>query len=172
MKRILLILMPAVLLGSLYMALVTYDDRFPYGRMRETPAVKPYGTPQWIMDPATVPVSGGEAVYRNANGRNLIPPKEFTGPDSIASGAVVYDTYCRQCHGAHYDGNGTVGQSFSPLPADLRSPSIRNLVPGVLFQHISYGIGPEGRQPALATTIRIEDRWKVIAFLKSLGPPP
>ena len=39
----------------------------------------------------------------------------------------------------------------------------------MLFQHISYGAGGESRQPALATTIRIDDRWRVIAYIKSIG---
>lgn len=39
---------------------------------------------------------------------------------------------------------------------------------GLLFHEISYGI-PEGRQPALATTMFPEDRWKVIHYVKSLG---
>jgi hypothetical protein len=40
---------------------------------------------------------------------------------------------------------------------------------GTLFKEISYGI-PNGRQPPLATTIAVTDRWRIIAFLKSLGP--
>jgi hypothetical protein len=40
---------------------------------------------------------------------------------------------------------------------------------GILFKEISYGI-PNGRQPALATTIAVKDRWRIIAHIKSLGP--
>jgi len=39
---------------------------------------------------------------------------------------------------------------------------------GAIFKEISYGI-PNGRQPALATTIAIPDRWKIVAFVKSLS---
>jgi hypothetical protein len=38
----------------------------------------------------------------------------------------------------------------------------------VLFKEISYGI-PGGRQPALATTVAVNDRWHAIAYVKSLG---
>jgi hypothetical protein len=39
---------------------------------------------------------------------------------------------------------------------------------GMLFKEISYGI-PDGRQPALATTMTVDERWQAIAFVKSLG---
>ena len=39
---------------------------------------------------------------------------------------------------------------------------------GKIFKDISYGL-PKGRQPSLATTIDITDRWRIIAFVKSLG---
>jgi hypothetical protein len=40
--------------------------------------------------------------------------------------------------------------------------------PGLLFKEISYGI-PDGRQPALATTMTLNERWHAIALVKSLG---
>jgi hypothetical protein len=61
-----------------------------------------------------------------------------------------------------------VGQSFQPLPTDLRSPPVQAKPDGELFKSVSYGI-PNGRQPALQTTVTIDDRWHVIAFVKSLG---
>ena len=87
---------------------------------------------------------------------------------SAAETKQGYLTYCAQCHGNHHDGKGTVGQSFAPLPGDLRSKKVQTMPEGVMFQEISYGI-PKGRQPALATTIAVEDRWKIIAYIKSLG---
>jgi len=88
---------------------------------------------------------------------------------AVLRGQTVYTTFCRPCHGGDHDGNGTVGQSFTPLPVDLRSSRVQELMDGVLFQHISYGGGSDGRQPALATTLRIGDRWRVIAYIKSIG---
>ena len=63
---------------------------------------------------------------------------------------------------------GTVGQSFSPLPGDLRSAKVQKLTDGMMFKEISFGI-PDGRQPALATTISEMDRWRIVAYVKSLG---
>jgi mono/diheme cytochrome c family protein len=151
-----------------YNALMYYDNNFRYGRMRETPAVRPYENPILIMEDGIVPVSGGEAVYRVTAGVDLIVPADLTEPAVIARGKAVYLTYCAQCHGFNHEGNGTVGQSFQPLPFDLRSSQIQYKPEGVLFKSISYGI-PGGRQPALDTTVTVDDRWCVIAYIKSLG---
>jgi hypothetical protein len=72
------------------------------------------------------------------------------------------------CHGPNHDGKGTVGQSFHPLPTDLRSAKVQSKAEGVHFKEISYGV-PKGRQPALATTIPVLDRWRIVAYVKSLG---
>ena len=90
-------------------------------------------------------------------------------PKVVASGKSLYFTYCAQCHGKYHDGNGTVGQSFHPLPGDLQSDKVQSLPQGTHFKEISYGV-PNGRQPALATTIELMDRWRIIAYVKSLGP--
>jgi mono/diheme cytochrome c family protein len=89
-------------------------------------------------------------------------------PEVIERGKTGYATYCAQCHGTHFDGNGTVGQSFYPLPTDLRSRKVQSKSAGALFYEISYGI-PGGRQPALDTTIDVDDRWRIIGFIRSLG---
>lgn len=157
-----------IILLAGYEALMYYDNNFRYGRMRETPAVRPYEEPMLKMEAGLVPFNGGEAVYRTAAGIDLRSPLKMQDSSVIARGKAVYLTFCAQCHGYNYDGNGTVGQSFKPLPTDLRSPKVQSTFEGELFKSVSYGI-PGGRQPALETTITIEDRWHVIAFVKSLG---
>ena len=169
MKKLLLTI-PVLLIGILvaYHGLMFYDNRFPLGRMRETPAVRPHEKPIFIMDETTVPVSGGEMVYKTAAPASLTPPFDLNDTAVQEMGKTVYGTHCRMCHGARFDGNGTVGQSFAPLPRDLRSGDVQARKPGELFHEISYGI-PGGRQPALATTIEKADRWRVVAYIKALG---
>ena len=169
MKKILgFIIVVIVVILAGYHALMYYDNNFQYGRMRETPAVRPHEEPLLIMEEGIVPVDGGEAVYRVTDGIDLVPPFELGAAAVISRGKAVYFTYCNQCHGKNFDGNGSVGQSFQPLPANLRSSPVQSKLPGQLFKSISYGI-PGGRQPALETTIAIKDRWHVVAFVKSLG---
>ena len=169
MKKIILMTVVLALVGYVaYQALMYYDNEFIYGRMRETPAVRPHEDPLLIMEEGIVPVSDGEAIYRVTAGIDLISPEDMNESTVIAKGKAVYSTYCAQCHGANHDGNGTVGQSFQPLPTDLRSSPVQSKLGGELFKSVSYGI-PGGRQPALHTTVTIDDRWRVIAYVKSLG---
>jgi len=169
MKKLVLLIMLVACVWVGYAALMAYDKYFPYGRMRETPAVRPYEKPLLVMEAGTVPVADPEAVYRAMEARELRSPLLPGDSKAVQRGQIVYDTFCRQCHGRDHDGNGTVGQSFTPLPTDLRTSRVQGLMNGVLFQHISYGAGSGSRQPALATTIRIDDRWNVIAYIKSIG---
>lgn len=151
-----------------YFAFTAYDNRFPFGRMWETPGVRPHEEPIAYMAPGRVPWDGGEAEYRLVSGESLVSPVSVDDVDAVKQGRSLYRTYCMQCHGEYYDGNGTVGQSFAPLPGDLMSPRIQSLPDGVIFQEISYG-KPGGRQPALATTISVDNRWRITAYIKSLG---
>jgi mono/diheme cytochrome c family protein len=169
MKKIIgFFIVVGILALAAYHALIYYDINFRYGRMRETPAVRPYEEPLLTKEAGLVPIDGGEAVYRVSAAMDIWPPIDMTQPTVIARGKAVYRIYCAQCHGYNYDGNGTVGQSFAPLPTDLRSARVQDSPTGELFKSISYGI-PDGRQPPLHSTIIQEDRWKVIAFVKSLG---
>jgi mono/diheme cytochrome c family protein len=169
MKRI---LVAGALLGvvglTAYVALTLYDLHFPMGRMWETPSVRPYEKPMPVMPAGVVPFNGGEALYRNRPGDQLAAPFDLGDPQTVARGARGYLLYCAQCHGTFHDGNGTVGQSFAPLPADLRSRRVQALAPGTIFKEISYGF-PGGRQPPLATTISVPQRWQIVAYVRSLG---
>jgi mono/diheme cytochrome c family protein len=156
-----------VLLGAV-LALQYVDNYAAFWRMRETPAVRPHEEPLLIMEEGAVPVSDAEAFLRLTDADDLKSPFNLDDPGAIKSGKELYFAFCAQCHGRNYDGNGTVGQSFAPLPTDLKSKKVQSMLAGKLFKDISYGV-PKGRQPPLATTIDIKDRWRIIAFVKSLG---
>lgn len=149
-------------------AITLYDENMKVGRMWKTPAIKPHEQPIPVMDTNTIPFDGGEAVLRRTDPATLTAPFGLTGPADIAAGRTGYQRFCIQCHGKYHDGNGTVGQSFAPLPGDLRSAKVQSLPVGQLFHDISYG-RPGGRQPALASTIAVQARWQIIAYVKSLG---
>ena len=76
-----------------YEALMYYDNNFRYGRMRETPAVRPHEDPLLKMEEGIVPVSGGEAIYRTTAGANLVSPLNSTEPSVTTRGKAVYMTY-------------------------------------------------------------------------------
>jgi mono/diheme cytochrome c family protein len=152
-----------------YEALIYYDENFRYGRMWETPAVRPHEDPPLSTPAGTVPQDGGEEIFQALRAEDLKSPIALSDPAQIQMGKILYSKFCAQCHGKNYDGNGTVGQSFHPLPTDLKSAKVQSLSEGAFFKEISYGL-PDGRQPPLATTIDPLDRWRIMAYVKSLGP--
>ena len=171
MKKNLIIVFGAltVLFGA-YSVITIHDTYFKWGRMWQTPAVRPHEKPILIMDDEAVPTHGGEARYRKADPADLQSPFAPATAEIIKEGGQLYFTFCQQCHGANHDGQGTVGQSFAPLPTDLRSAKVQATGEGVMFKEISYGVDrPGARQPALATTIFPDDRWKIVHYVKSLG---
>jgi mono/diheme cytochrome c family protein len=171
MKKNLIIIFGAlaVFFGT-YASLTLHDTYFKWGRMWQTPAVRPYEKPLLVMKSGVVPVNGGEAVYRAADPLSLHSPFDRNAPAVISEGQKAYVTFCQQCHGVHHDGQGTVGQSFVPLPTDLRIARVQQMPDGQMFKEISYGVDrPGARQPPLATTIFPDDRWKIVHYVKSLG---
>lgn len=172
MLRILGAVSIVVIVGLAVWGIVTlYDENMRLGRMWETPGVKPHEDPIPVMDTHPIPIDGGEARYRLVDAASLQAPFKLKQAEVIKAGQQGYEYYCGQCHGKYHDGLGTVGQSFAPLPGDLRSPKVQSMPVGQLFHEISYGI-PGGRQPPLASTISPEERWQIIAFIKSLGQRP
>ena len=172
MKRILSVLVIAAVLVLVFIGVINfYDASLSVGRMWQTPAIRPYEQPIPVRTAVSVPVEDGEVFDRLADPENLQPPFTLSDPAVIQMGQQGYNFYCIQCHGKHHDGLGTVGQSFAPLPGDLRSAKIQNMAAGRIFHEISYGI-PGGRQPALDTTIAVRERWQIIGYVKSLGIRP
>ena len=160
--------MAVVVVLTVYGILTLYDETLQAGRMWETPAIKPHENPIPVLPPQPVPFFGGEALLRATDPDTLMSPIDLDDPAVVKQGQIAYQYYCIHCHGNQYDGQATVGQSFAPLPGDLRSPKVQNLAEGRIFHEISYGI-PGGRQPALYATMTVQERWQVIGYVKSLG---
>jgi len=172
MKQILfLFILVSVVFTGAYGVITLYDNSLQTGRMWETPAVRPHEQPIPVMAPGIVPFNGGEALTRAAGVADLISPPTSDSAYNFKPTEKAYTVFCSQCHGRNHDGMGTVGQSFQPLPGDLRSQKVQSMSDGAIFKEISYG-KPGGRQPPLATTISASDRWQIIAYIKSLGPRP
>lgn len=169
MLRIFSVLLIVTTAGLIAWGVITaYDENLKLGRMWETPAIKPHEKPLPVVANHRVPFRGGEMLYRQRDPVTLRASFDMGHPSAIASGKLGYQRYCIQCHGKQHDGNGTVGQSFAPLPGDLRSTKIQSMAPGQFFYEISYGF-PGGRQPALATTIAVKERWQIVGYIQSLG---
>jgi hypothetical protein len=132
--------------------------------MRDDEAVQAYNQEFPQMPKKTVPVDGGIWIEREAN------PMELENPlpeDSkiISWGWERYGFYCVQCHGPKLDGNGTVGQSFAPLPANLTSSRVQELSDGEIFYRIRFGFN---RHPVLYSTVTDSETWAIVRYLRSI----
>ncbi|MGH2607222.1 MAG: c-type cytochrome, partial [Anaerolineales bacterium] len=90
--------------------------------------------------------------------------------DSVARGAELYQVHCAACHGVSGRGDGPVGLTLRPPPADFS----QHAVPGVhsdgqLFEWISRGY-PGSVMPAFEDRLSEEDRWHLVNFIRTLAP--
>jgi copper transport protein len=103
----------------------------------------------------------------SVNGQaNPIPPNT----ESVTAGKAIYEVHCVPCHGESGKGDGPLGLTLNPKPADLTLHAI----PGVhtdaqLFDWITNGF-PGSAMPAWKTKISDTDRWNLVNFIRTLAP--
>jgi mono/diheme cytochrome c family protein len=98
-------------------------------------------------------------------GRELRSPFAPNDAKVLARGKFVFETYCMTCHGVHGTGDGTVAQRGYPTPASLLAPRAVQMADGQLFHVLTYG---QNNMPSYAAQVGREDRWRVIAYVRSL----
>jgi hypothetical protein len=89
-------------------------------------------------------------------------------PDNRERGKVYYGYYCAFCHGDKGDGNGPVGESYVPVPADLRTARVRAMADGELLRASLVGTGHE---PVLGRVVHPDHRWYLMLYVRSLAHP-
>ncbi|MEP7133682.1 MAG: copper resistance protein CopC [Chloroflexota bacterium] len=90
--------------------------------------------------------------------------------DSISAGEVLFVTNCVPCHGVFGKGDGPVGLTMNPRPADLTLHAI----PGVhtdaqLYEWVTNGF-PGTRMPPFKSVLSDTDRWNLVNFIRTLAP--
>ncbi len=137
-----------------------------WARMRDQESVRTWEAEMPRATNATIPYGEGMSYQ----GILHSPPERLKNPlaegrKSASRGKTAYGYFCVQCHGPKADGLGTVGQSFSPLPTDLRSADVQGQSDGALYKKIRLGFK---RHPPLYTTIGDPDTWAVIVYMRTL----
>jgi mono/diheme cytochrome c family protein len=112
-------------------------------------------------------MSGVPAPYNSMS--NPLPRTRET----VERGAKVYEQDCASCHGTTGLGNGPVGRTLSPPPANL---AFLSQMPMVQWDPFMYWTVAEGgaqfgsAMPAFKGTLSKDDIWAVIAYVQARLP--
>ncbi len=109
----------------------------------------------------------------------LWPEQEISTPDTVnesvlLAGQMGYRLYCQFCHGVEGDGDGPVGRSYIPKPANLQSGRIKDINDTTLYNIMLTGIGHEmttvkDTLTILNRIVPLQYRWFIVKYVKSLG---
>jgi mono/diheme cytochrome c family protein len=99
---------------------------------------------------------------------NPVPPNR----SSILEGQAIYRVQCVNCHGPTGRGDGPVGLTLQPPPADLYAHTQPGVHPdGRLFEWISFGFGDSSVMPKFETILTEEERWHVVNYIRTFSRP-
>lgn len=80
-------------------------------------------------------------------------------------GAVVYQNFCTPCHGGSLRGDGAVALHGFPAPPNLKGEKSLKLSEGQMFHILTFG---QKKMPSYASQLTADDRWSVIAYVRSM----
>jgi mono/diheme cytochrome c family protein len=96
---------------------------------------------------------------------NPIPPNA----DSIAVGEALYLENCLPCHGTTGAGDGPVGRTLNPPPADLTLHTQPGVHPdGRLYNWITNGF-QDSVMPAFKEKLTDDERWNLVNYIRTLA---
>ena len=135
------------------------DRAFYFGKKATAQA-----TPQSPQTPTTVGSANSQA--------GLYPDDVDTIPMKITAldmerGQERYNIYCSVCHGMTGYGDGMVARrGFNrPSPANYHQDRLRQAPVGHFFDVMTNGWGA---MPSYAQQVSVEDRWRIVAYVRAL----
>jgi mono/diheme cytochrome c family protein len=149
-----------------------------WSRMISQPKLLPYGTSDLFPDQRAMrPLPAGVV----ARGRMDDPVRRTGRDDAGADAAAVplpitralldrgrnrFAIACAPCHGVAGDGNAVVAHDMQRRrPPSLHERRITALTPGAMYRVITQGYG---LMPSYDTLLVPDDRWAVIAYVRTL----
>ncbi|MEI7836124.1 MAG: cytochrome C [Planctomycetota bacterium] len=115
---------------------------------------------------AAVPPPPHGAVPRGASLDRQTPKPAAPTAENIARGRTYYSYYCLPCHGDLGAGDGPVGQSYTPAPADLRSVRLQTLSDSDYLRASLTGVG---HAPVLDRIVPLAHRPHLLLYSRSLS---
>ena len=139
-------------------------DREYYFGKKANPGQQPAAT--------SIQAAGVQAPGAAMNPATLYPDDVETFPfpitkEALDRGQERYGIFCSVCHGATGNGDGMIARrGFNkPAPASYHQDRLRQAPVGHFFDVMTNGWGA---MPSYAAQIPVEDRWKIIAYIRAL----
>jgi hypothetical protein len=85
--------------------------------------------------------------------------------EDLDRGQERFNIYCSPCHGRTGEGNGMVVQRGYRQAANYHIDRLRDAPVGYLFDVVTNGFGV---MPDYKAQIPVEDRWRIIAYVRAL----
>jgi hypothetical protein len=146
--------------------LIYFYIMFQGPRMQVQPSIRPYEQAMPLPPKGMVAVEADDyAVPGAGQAAGMQNPLSDTGQNRLR-GKVYYRYYCLFCHGENGQGDGPVGYSYMPAPADLHSPEILRLSDGELLRRMLTG---RGHDPVLSRIVLPGHRWYLVSHVRALG---
>lgn len=149
--------------GAVGVVLLVGYLMFAGPRMRTQPRILPFQAAMPLAPadavPLVDPVPYLPSIEAAMKLRNPLKPT----PENLARGKVYYRYYCLFCHGEHGDGHGPVGESYVPVPANLRTAKIKAYPDGKLLHAMLAG---PGHEPILPRVVPPEHRWPLVLYIR------
>ncbi len=90
--------------------------------------------------------------------------------DSVARGKALFEANCVPCHGESGKGDGPVGLTLHPRPADLTLHAVPGVhTDGQLYEWVTNGF-PGSVMPAFSSRLTNDERWDLINYIRTLAP--
>jgi mono/diheme cytochrome c family protein len=106
----------------------------------------------------------------------IAPPEAKTqhsplagSPKVITAGKANFGVFCEGCHGPRADGAGPIAVKYGIPVADLTTPQVQQESDGELFWKLTHGYGA---MPTWSDALSDEDRWQLVAYIRSFKKSP
>lgn len=135
------------------------DPNYSFG-IKPTPTPTPAPTPKIEMVNGKIKqIWEAPAEYAA-----MTNPVKIT-PEVIKQGKELYMMRCEQCHGAQGKGNGGYNRPEWGISTNLASTMVQANTDGELYYKVTTN---KGRHPASKIRFSDEERWMIVAFLRTL----
>ncbi len=84
---------------------------------------------------------------------------------TLEHGRQQYEVFCAPCHGGNGRGRGVIVQRGFPAPPSYHQPRLRHASDRHFYDVITHGYGA---MYAYASRVPEDDRWAIIAYIRSL----